>query len=459
MKTIIIPTTTLAALTLGLAGCASADSDADSPAGTSNSASPTAEEHSATAPTEVEEAVSRLTVAHEGGVTVLELTEGTLEPIAELSVDGTFRANAGADGRYVYLADSEAGTVSILDAGAYGEPHGEHYHYYVAEPTFLDEQLSGANPVHVVGHDGQVAVFYDDSGAIDILDEASLATGTASVSQQATEHPHHGVAVALEGGAIWTEAAEGESLPASVRQADAAGETVVLHEDICPGLHGETSIGDVVYFGCNESVAVIDTADHTSTSIPYPADAGEGRIGSFYGTESVLAAPWDDDTIVLLDTTTEGFTFVDVDGTISTVSRGAHDEVLVLTTDGTLTVIDEDGDTLAQVVSIGEFELPEGHGGVRPSIAIVGTTVVISDPNASTLELIDGESWESAGTVTLDAAPTMLVATGGVADAGHDDHDHETEDHADDAHSDDDHADEDHGHEDHADEEHDGHDH
>ncbi|WP_061962499.1 hypothetical protein [Demequina flava] len=467
MKTIIIPTAALAVLTLGLAGCASSDADttdgASAGASTSPSASHDEMEHSEATATEVDAPVSRLTVAHEGGVSVLELAGDTLEPVGEVAVDGHFRANAGADGRYVYLANSEAGTVQIVDAGAYAEPHGEHYHYYVTEPALLDDALTGANPVHVVGHAGQVAVFYDDSGAVDIIDEASVATGTMAVSQQSADFPHHGVAVPLEGGLVLTEAAEGESLPASVRQTDSAGESVALYEDICPGLHGETMVDEVVYFGCTTGVATVNTSDKSSGFITYPADAAEGRIGTFYGTEDVLAAPWDEDTIVLLDTAHESFTFVDVEGTIGTVARGAHDEVLVLTTDGMLAVLDESGEELAHISAIGEFELPEGHGGVRPAIAVLDETIVISDPNASTLELVDGDEWALLSTVGLDAAPTALVATGGSMEDAHaheeeaveEDHDHG--EHAEDGDHDEDEAHDD-AH-DHDNEDHDDHDH
>lgn len=47
------------------------------------------------------------------------------------------------DDRHVVAVQGDAGVANILDAGSWTSPHGSHYHYFVAEPTLLDEALRG----------------------------------------------------------------------------------------------------------------------------------------------------------------------------------------------------------------------------------------------------------------------------------------------------------------------------
>jgi hypothetical protein len=76
------------------------------------------------------------------------------------------------------------------------------------------------------------------------------------------------------------------------------------------------------------------------------------------------------------------------------------------------------------VQALEPFELPEGHGGSRPAIAVAGETVAVSDPAAKRLVLVDAHDWAVAGEVALTKAPMSVVATGLDPLAG-EDHDHE----------------------------------
>ncbi len=421
MKTILIPTVILTAGILSLAACSTAAQPASSPAA-SASASPTA---SAAASTEHAEAQPRLVVTYADSVEVLDFTAGTATPVATLPLDRPAAANVGPDGRHVYLVNGEAGTTTILDSGSYAQGHGDHFHFYTREASFRPDAVDGPSPVHVVGHDGVVAISNDGDGTFDVFDELGLTSGGLAITTIESGAGHHGVAVPITDGVLYTALGEGDEgpLPDTIVQADAAGTTVATYADVCPGLHGETHVGSTVLFGCATGVVVIDPVAQTSRLIPNPADAGELRIGSFYADADTVVGNWGSAGISLVDPEAGAITPVLIDGGLVAALRGPEGEILVLTADGLLHVLDESGAEVAAVEALAPFELPEGHGSARPSMTFAAGHIVISDPVASQLVVIDASAWTVEGAIALDSVPTSVVATG-LDPHGHGDHDH-----------------------------------
>lgn len=108
----------------------------------------------------------------------------------------------------------------------------------------------------------------------------------------------------------------------------------------------------------------------------------------------------------------------------------------MLTTDGALHVFDEAGKESAHVEMLAAFELSEGHGGTRPTLAVAGEGIVISDPAGKRLVVVDAHHWKVSGEIPLTAAPIAVLATGLSPEA--DEHDHDGEDHGNDSHDHDD---------------------
>ncbi|WP_147640399.1 hypothetical protein [Nesterenkonia massiliensis] len=72
----------------------------------------------------------RLAVTYDGGVSVID--GATLEVLGDFRAQDFVRVNPAGDGRHVFLAEGDS--FRLLDAGTWGEPHGDHNHYYSTDP-------------------------------------------------------------------------------------------------------------------------------------------------------------------------------------------------------------------------------------------------------------------------------------------------------------------------------------
>ena len=144
-------TRSLAALALVgaavLSACSADDSDS-----AAESAAPSA--------TESPRAQPRLVVSYDGGIRVLDAR--SLEQIADVPRDGFLRLNPAGDSRHV-LVSTDSG-FEVFDSGAWREGHGDHHHYYTAQPRMTDIAFDGPKPGHVVVHDDTITLFFDGTG-------------------------------------------------------------------------------------------------------------------------------------------------------------------------------------------------------------------------------------------------------------------------------------------------------
>ncbi|MCT1606349.1 hypothetical protein M3B43_03220, partial [Nesterenkonia massiliensis] len=90
----------------------------------------------------------RLAVTYDGGVSVID--GATLEVLGDFSAQGFVRVNPAGDGRHVFLAEGDS--FRLLDAGTWGESHGDHNDYYTTDPLLTDIAVDGDTPAHVVAH-------------------------------------------------------------------------------------------------------------------------------------------------------------------------------------------------------------------------------------------------------------------------------------------------------------------
>lgn len=397
---------------------------------------------------EVGGAVPRLAITYEGGVAIVDGT--TLDVVDQFEADGFLRVNPAGDGRHVFLSESES--FRLIDAGTWGEPHGDHDHYYTTEPYLSDVTVDGETPGHVVAHDGIGTLFFDGTGEIrsfelDDLDvEADLSTDGAE-----TEEAHHGVAIVFEDGSRFETLGDADSRTGA-RVVDAEGEEIARSEE-CPGVHGEAAGPDhMIAVGCEDGV-LIWHGDHFDKIEAGPEFA---RIGNLFPhpDSPVLLGDYRTDQeepmteIALIDTDSMEITTSEISAAYNfrSLARGPEGEALVLAEDGQLHVIDpQTGEHLDHIQVIEEWTEPQEWQQPRPAISVEGSIAYVTDPENQQIHMVDLAEVEVIHTGDLDFVPNeVAVATGRPAPEETDqEHDDEEDDHGHDD-DDDDHDDHDH---------------
>lgn len=437
-----------------IAACSSGE-----PAAEEAPSSPAAEE-TANEPSEASSRTPRLAITYDGGIQVLDAQ--TLEVLEDFELDGFNRLNGAGDGRHLLV--STTGGFQVLDGGAWAEPHGDHSHYYTADPELTDVMFDAEKPGHVVVHAGRTALFDDGTGEITVLDSGDVADESREARELTTPEAHHGVAVELSDGTLVVS--EGtEDARTGIRVLDAEGAEIAASDE-CPGVHGEAVAADeAVLIGCEDGVLVVKDGEITKVASP---DA-YGRIGNQAGSEesTVVLGDYKSDPdaelerptrVSLTDTATGELTLVDLPSsyTFRSLARGDAGEALVLGTDGQIHVVDPATKQLVRSIPVVDaWEEPEEWQSPRPAIFMLDGSAYVTDPANQAIHAVDIETGEVWNTVELDVEPNEINGVSGDVEAGSAEHGeagHSEEEHAeegDDHHSEEeghDHSEEDHEH-------------
>lgn len=419
----------VAALPLVLAGC----STPAEPAGTT---APTPIP-TAVAATEVAAVTPRLVISHDQGLQVLDAN--TLRLVSDIALPGFNRLNQAGDGRHLVV--STAGGFQILDAGTWGEPHGDHAHYYTADPVLTQTRYPAAKPGHVVVHQGRTALFDDGSGKVVVQDSAKIAAGPDGARTYASASAHHGVAVELsDQHLVVSEGTEDDRT--GIRVLDGADQQVAASDE-CPGVHGEAVAADeTVVIGCEDGALIY--RDGKITKVTAPDDYG--RIGNQAGSEAspIVLGDYktDEDAelerptrVSLIDTETGKLQLVDLPSsyTFRSLGRGRDGEALVLGTDGSLHVIDPiAGKIIRSIPVVAKWTEPDEWQSPRPTLRMLGETAYVADPRTNKIHAIDYITGKVYREGTLTVTPNEVEVAAGESDhaavhqgGDHDDHDHD----------------------------------
>lgn len=367
------------------------------------------------APASVEVAATRIAVTVPDGIAVLDAA--SLEPVAELELDGFLRLNAAGDDRSILV--TAPGGFRVLDTGVEIAPHGDHEHFRAVDPTLGDVAFPAEHPGHVTVHAGTTALFDDGTGEIVTFDSDTLLDGAEQRRESRVPEAHHGVAVRLEtGGLVTTEGTE-EARSSVVLRSGAGDE--LARTDACPGVHGETVAADeAVLLGCEDGVVVLQ--DGAFTHIPAP-DA-YGRIGNVRGHHDSTVVLGDykvepdaelerPTRVSLIDTATGELRLVELGTSYSfrSLARGPHGEAFVLGTDGAVHVIDPASGAVTQRVQVVEpWEEPLDWQQPRPTLVAADHTLYVTDPATRRVLALDAHSLAVTAETTLDAVPDELAA-------------------------------------------------
>lgn len=365
---------------------------------------------------EVPRASPRLAISYDHGVLVLDA--GSLELVGDVEADGFLRLSPAGDGRHVLIADGDRFTV--LDAGAWSEAHGNHAHHFTAGARLTDVVFDAQRTGHAVSHEGLTALFDDGSGRVQTFDPAGLAAGAPPVTEALQDAPHHGVAVPLSGGGLIA------TLPdrSGIRVLDPQKRELTRH-DGCPGVHGVSTTGDGVAFGCENGVLVYK--DGSIGHIPSPDTYG--RIGNHASSpwSSVVLGDYKVDpgadlerpqTVMLADMASMTLRPVDLGASYSfrSLGRGPAGEALVLGTDGALHVIDPDtGQIAARIPVVAPWTEPDEWQAPRPALFVSGRTAFITEPSTSSVHAVDLTTGEVVRTAQLPHTPNEITGVSGSA--------------------------------------------
>lgn len=348
--------------------------------------------------------------------------------LADGAVVGTFGLSAPArlyktdSERLLFAVQRDADTVSVVDTGIALEDHGDHADLEVSAPRLLETMVDGDRPVHFVAHHGEIALFFDGEGAARIVTEAALLDGDADAAEISTDAPHHGVAATF-GDHILVSVPNPEDpteLPVGIQVLSDDGDPVGgVHA--CPGLHGEATSGPMMAFGCETGLLIVEPGDDAPSVrlLPYPDDLPEGKTGTLLGGVSLryFLGNYGPDAVVVVDPSeTDAYTLVRlparrVDFAVDPVRpRFAY----LLTEDGDLHKLDV---LTAEIVATTPVTRPysmDGHwSDPRPRIAMAGDDIVLTDPLAGVLRVIDAETLLETRSIDIEGMPYNLVAAGG----------------------------------------------
>lgn len=312
------------------------------------------------------------------------------------------------DGRYALL--TTAGGVQVFDTGAWTVDHGEHKHYYSAEPGLVG--TAAVRAAGAVAGDGKaIAVFSTSGGYASVFRHKDLDAGNVQESARITSTPHRGLVVPYEGHFLASVASA--AVPAAaggVEVRDAEDHTVLAAQD-CPGLSGHATTRVGMVFACTDGALLVteDDGAFAAEKIPYP-DGGAGhppaaglahRPGS-----NELARPAGEDGAWHLDVFKRTWTHLPTPVPVVAASAvGDGKRVLAAGADGSLLALDPaTGEVGAQVPLLGA---PAGDA--VPQLRIDASRAYVSDPARRVVHEIDyADGLRVARTFEVPAADLML---------------------------------------------------
>ncbi len=409
------------------------------------------------------ESVGRLLIYNGSDLNAQVIDLADNDVLATLNLDAAPSAIPSSGGfRYAMLVERNADKVGFIDGGLWEEPHDDHFDLFQTTPEMSDVSLSGSRPTHVVGHDGQVAVFFDGNGDAGI--NASVQVMTDEMIEK-NESPYTlDYAVAMHGVAE----PRGDHLLSTIRRDDSvtsSGNFILpdqvgvyhLHEGEyeleqtleveCPDLHGAAQNETTVVFGCGDGLLVAtegDNHEYTAQKLLNSSDVDAAlRIGSVWGHHASeqfigMANSRTSDLIQFfsIDTAENEMTLIEWQpmANAKPVARAftfGAEQFVILDDQGYLTVIEphmENGHmhweygTRLDITDEDPAMMPDG---MRFTLAVSegGHTAYVADPIAQHVLVIDLELMQVTGDIELDYSPASVTWLGVAEEQDHD-HDH-----------------------------------
>lgn len=337
----------------------------------------------------------RLVVADRdsGAVRLLDVVT---EEIAELEpVPGV--ATLSGDGRYAYLATAAATTV--VDSGSWVVDHGDHVHYYRAQPRrvgVVDGSVRSAHSDPVVS-----AAVLDTGSTVPAgraaLDEGELRAGPVV---EGVAVPYGGHLLVAPPGAARLEVRTREDQPV---------ETLSPH---CPDPGGYTVTRRGAVFSCDDGALLVTERDDRfmAEKMPYPAGTA-GNVPDFFhrpGSDVLVAVR--ESRILVLDIARRTWHPIETGPVTAATTAGAGTAVLALTPDGVLHAYDPA--TGAETSQRRVLSAPVDPA-APPVLLVDAERAYLNDPARREIHEIDyADDLRVARTFSFDIDPDLMVETG-----------------------------------------------
>ena len=343
----------------------------------STGSEPTGDDHGAIAGArEVAEPQPHLlAIGRTGAVGALDLLS---EEPTGLGAIGSPTALA-TDGRYGFA--TVAGGVAVVDSGVWTWNHGDHSHYYRAEPRLLGT-VRGDGPATVstgpLSTAGGTGVLFPRTGEAVLLDNAALSDGELTETFRLTLPPHDGLVAPLGDGAVVT-VPDATGAVSDVELVDAEGEPLPGTRTPCATARGAvtTTVGLVV--GCADG-ALLWTNDEDDDvppdveRIPYPAGVEAPPATAFEARKHrpTVAALAGREGFWLLDTRERTWQLHRTDAALRQVVAVDDEEQHVVALDRTGRVLVYDGATGRPLAATGPLVARSlGDARTRDGVALV----------------------------------------------------------------------------------------
>jgi len=355
----------------------------------------------------------RVAVAYEGGILVLD--GETLETVADFESEPFTRLNAAGDGRHVMVTMSEGFQVLDTAAGT------------TDEPELTDTVFEADTPGHVVRHADKTVLYADGTSDTTIFETADLASaeGLPEVETVPGIEAHHGVSVVLEDGTFLTTVGNADGRNGIVAK-DAEG-AEIASSDQCPGVHGEgTAKDEAVVFGCENGALIYQDGEITKVDAP---DQPYGRMGNAYVSETspIIVGDYKNDVdaegyllsaVTLIDTEAKTLEVVDlpagVEYTFRDVVRGPEDLAYILSSDGSIHVLDpETGEVTDSFPVVEAWEGPAEWQDAHPAIVVAGNVAYVTEPASNSVHAVDLTTGEVLASAELDVTPNEIAPAAG----------------------------------------------
>jgi len=391
----------IAGMTLLASACANTTPGSTTPAGTS--------ETPGASSTDSVEAHGRVAISYPGGISVLD--SKTLEVVKKFDSEEFTRLNAAGDGRHVFVT-TKAG-FQLLDT---------------VEPKLTDLRVDATAAGHVVRHAGNTVLFDDGTGTTTILktDELAKAEGAVPAAQTyKADSAHHGVSIVLEDGKLLTTIGDKTSRSGAMAL-ESHGDhwDKVAESKECPGIHGEgTAADEAVIFGCEDGALLY----HHGKFEKFTAPDKYGRMGNAFVSETspIVVGDYKTDpdaegyllnSVALIDTEKHTFNVVKLPETVQytfrDVARGPGDLAYILSTDGSIHVLDpKDGKIVNEFPVIKAWEGPADWQDAHPAIVVNGNIAYVTEPAANTVHSVDLATGKVTASSKLDVVPNEIAIT------------------------------------------------
>ncbi|MFI5720529.1 zinc ABC transporter permease AztB [Nocardia sp. NPDC051750] len=337
----------------------------------------------------------RLVIAdrESGAVRLLDLV--TEETITFDQVPGI--AGIAGDGRYAYLAAGQQ--TAVVDSGSWVVDHGDHVHYYRAQPRRVGVVDGAVRSAH---SDTEVAAAVLGSGATALTDRSALDAGDLRSGPvvDGTAIPYGGHLLVAPNGSDRIE----------VRSR--ADEPVRTLAPACPDPGGHTVTRRGAVFSCADGALLVTERDDefTAEKLPYPPGTTGSADEFFHRSGSDVLVTVRDARVLVLDIGRRSWRSIGTGPVTAATTAGAGTAILALAPDGVLHAYDpESGAETAH-----NRVLPGSVDPAAPPVLLVDADrAYVNDPAGREIHEIDyADGLRVARSFALDIDPDLMVETG-----------------------------------------------